>query len=108
MLRLFSRSPAPQLIEKCLLARCHGNVTVKLFGVPTKPAIFSLTCSSFRCKFDAFAAHLPLQAFSLTELLRLHPASATFCKAQTQVVKCVYIKGDKRRRGGNQTQTQMA
>lgn len=32
--RLLLRSAAPQLIEKCLLTHCKGNVTVRLFNVP--------------------------------------------------------------------------
>lgn len=98
MLRLFSRSPAPQLIEKCLLAYCDGNVTGFLV-FPTKPAIFRLAWSSSRPKFDAFVARLPLphRGFQ-SHSVRLHPASATFHKAQTQAAERMYVKEDKRRR----------
>lgn len=67
---------------------------------PTKPAIFRLACSSSRPKFDAFVAHLPLphRGFQ-SHSVRLHPASATFHKAQTQAAEPMYVKEDKRRGG---------
>lgn len=65
---------------------------------PTKPAIFRLACSSSRCKFDAFAAHVPVAHTGFeSHSVRLHLASATFCKTQIQAAKHMYVKEDKRR-----------
>lgn len=72
MLRLFSRSPAPQLIEKSLLTHCDGSMTVRVFGVPHQACHLQIRVFHSRHKFDAFTAHLPLlhtgfQSYSVGE-----------------------------------------
>lgn len=65
---------------------------------PTKPAIFWLECSTPGTNLMPLQLIFPFytQAFSVTQLVRPHPASGTSCKAQTQGIKCKYIKEDKR------------
>lgn len=64
----------------------------------TKPAILRLECSTPGTNLTPLQLIFPFyrQAFSLTQLVRPHPASDTSCTAQTQGAKCKYIKEDKR------------
>lgn len=91
MPRLFSRSPAPQLIDKCPLTLCDGSDAVML---PTKPAILRLECSTPGTNWMPLQLTFPFytQAFSLTQLVRPHPSSDTSCTAQTQEAKLSVLK----------------
>lgn len=98
MQRLFSRSPALQLKEKCLLAHCDGSVTVRLFGVPPQPCHLQIRMFHSRHKFDAFCSsssplHRGFQSYSVGEAL---PCFKHFLQAQTQGAKSKCIKEYKR------------
>lgn len=99
MLRLFSRSRAPQLIEKCLLARCHGNVTVRLFGVPHQACHLQSNMFQLQAQIWCLRSSSPPSTHRLSVLLSwwdftpLQPLSARRRLKQLNVCTLKEIKG---------------